>query len=182
MKVNGTRPPQARITVDLGEVDGEHIAVVVAPLPIGYDLWLDEHLPPPEPPFRDFARDEKGRFIRDPSGNPIPHHDRHDPDYVRRMARIEHYQMVLTVREALREDPNVEWETDPEEFSKKDFEDYAQALAEEVEASLEAAQVAAILRASNDLSDLMPRLLEDAGASFRDEGRADVEIRRLAAD
>lgn len=132
MRIEGFEPGQVSTVVVLRRPGGRDLQLTVTALPIGYDEELERGLPNPVPPVRGPLRDERGSLLRE-AGRPVPFYDTFDPKYQAERRQAMRRRMTLMIREALRGDSQVQWET-PEEKGGRSDADYADALYAEMRA------------------------------------------------
>jgi len=81
------------------------------PLPLGFHRRLrDRGILPPTPPVK-VARDSSGKPLRDPQGMATTYFDAHHPDYLKQLDQYHLAVAVLTLKEGLRADPQVTFDS-----------------------------------------------------------------------
>lgn len=112
MKFSGRALSLDSTTVPITRTDGTELALTVTALPIGTDDRLRAMLTKPVPRLSGFARDEHGKHIRDEDGRLVPAYNLQDPAYQDQLAKYNRLYSVLMIREGLRDDPTIAWETE----------------------------------------------------------------------
>jgi len=131
MKIEGLTPEEIG---DEGEVTlprrkGDDITLRLRGVPMGFDEKLDFG-PPPQAPMRGFARDAKGKLLRDPdTTKPVPVRDEADAAYVKALRLRNRLSTMALVHFALGADDRVGWDAKREDCST-DAEFYGKLHAE----------------------------------------------------
>jgi hypothetical protein len=139
----------------VGTDEAEEYTFKVAAAPAGWSTRYRKTglLDYPDPPFKkvkiagvDFRR-KPGQAA---NADLVP--DKNDPTYLQKLYEVNRRVTALRLREALKEDENVEFEAkEPDEdASPEAWAEYADALADSIEEALTSEEVDAILKASED--------------------------------
>ena len=101
--------------------DGDPIILQVQALPLGYEEEAEKLFPSPTPPLT-YAEDRRGKIMRDPATRkPITIRNLEDPDYKVAVRATSRLQMMFFVHAALKNDPNLEFESIEDEDPKTRF-------------------------------------------------------------
>ena len=145
--------------------DGSVWTFRIQALPLGFHRRLRERrIEPPPVPTR-VVRDSGGKAMRDERGLAVLAADDSDAEYRRELELYHQRVAVLAVVEALRSDPDVEFETRPP--ATNDWRAYADDLYEELERSGWAAgDLITLCQEVCRLSNLVDDHLREAGRNF----------------
>jgi len=151
-------------TVPIGEFN-----FLVKGLPFGAMESMGDGLPRPAPPL-EFARDSNGKILRDKAGKVVKHYDDRNADYLRETRRISLLESALIIKEGLRSDPEMEWET-PAELAQESKEKYAQAILQELrDFPLTTGEIIRIQKAITEVSGLQKEQIESMMEDLVGEG------------
>lgn len=167
MRIAG-QTPQTRFhqIVQLPRPQGTGPTLVLSPLPLGFQRRLrGQGLRPPVAPTR-VARDPQGRALRQANGQAAVIVDEQDPDYLQSYELYHQRVAVLSIVEALRHDPEVEFDTRAEDFPD-DWPSYADQVYAELEAAgWTAGDLVWLCTHICQLSNLLEAHLEETAADF----------------
>ncbi|WP_437225306.1 hypothetical protein SH661x_004007 [Planctomicrobium sp. SH661] len=146
----------------------EPLTLRLEPLSLGFHQRLQSRsIVLPQPPVK-IARDSQGKPMRDPQGQVLTMHDRQDPSY--RVALEQYHQCVavLSLVEALRGEPRVQFDAvAPTTNSPDDWRKYAQQIYQELElAGFTAGDLVQLCREVGRLSNLIDDHLQAARQNF----------------
>ena len=105
MKISGVSPGLNQGTFDLTRGD-RAFRLTLSALPIGWNSRNEREVPDPVP-ATEFAKDGKGRILRDADDRPVARQKTDDPAYRAARSRAEFLRGIHSVVEALREDKTV---------------------------------------------------------------------------
>ncbi len=171
MRIAGQCPePLQTVTVQLPRPDGTGPLLRLSPLPLGFQRRLREHrVIAPVPPSR-VARDPQGKPLRQANGQAAVLIDEQDTEYLAERELYHQRVAVLSVAEALRNDPQVEFETSSLEF-RDDWRPYADRLYAELEAAAwSAGDLVWLCAHICRLSNLLDGHLSETAANFSSAG------------
>lgn len=142
------------VTLTKGE---EEVTFKVGPLPSNFAYKYQDTglLDYPEPPMKEvkLASGKVARKGRDEGGGFQYAEDRKDPTYRRKMSEVNRRVTALRLKAVLADDPNVEFEEEPEEGSSKaTWLEYADDLATSIEEQLTSDEVDYIIEASDEVA------------------------------
>ena len=166
MHIDGHHPALQTRLVPLPRPDGNHLVLMLRPLPLGFHRRLREHrIIPPSPPTR-VARDAAGKAIRDANNVAVVTADERDPSYLADLELYHQRVAVLVAVESLGADPNVHFDTEPPADSP-DWRDYADAVYREFErAHFTAGDLIHLCREACQLSNLLDDHLQATHRNF----------------
>ncbi|HUG18388.1 MAG TPA: hypothetical protein VMM56_05385 [Planctomycetaceae bacterium] len=111
--------------------DGSEWRLRLAPLPLGFHRRLSERgIVSPAPPSQ-AARDSRGQLLKDAQGMAVLMFNPHEPGYLAQRERHQQHLAVLTIYEALRHDPDVEFSATPP--AEGSWGEFAEQLCRELE-------------------------------------------------
>jgi hypothetical protein len=160
-------------TVRLPRPTGDGPILILSPLPLGFSRRLREHaIMAPQPPLR-VARDAQGRPLRQANGQPVVQADETDDEYLLERELYHQRIAVLSVVEALRNDPSVRFETVIGDTTP-DWRPAADRIfAELEEAEWSAGDLVWLCTRICRLSNLLDAHLAEAGADFSSAAERD---------
>lgn len=156
---------------------GQDLTFLLAPLPLGFHQRLKEcGILPPAAPLK-LARDSQGKPLRDAAGNVVQLPQSQSPEHMCRMERYHQRVAVLAISEALRSDPQVEFETQPPTSQLAvDWETFADARFDELErAGFTPGDVVRLCREICRLSNLLDVDIKAAQGRFSSPGACPTE-------
>ncbi|MCA9081441.1 MAG: hypothetical protein KDA58_12835 [Planctomycetaceae bacterium] len=166
------RPTQLTTPCVLRRAAGDQLTLQLRPLPLGFHRRLRErNIVPPAPPLR-VARDSNGRPIKDTQGHAVTLSDPHRPEYLAQLEAYHHRVAILSLAEALSDDPEIRFETlCPNDAANTTASDqwlaYADALAEELEtAGFTAGDLIRLCQEICRLSNLFDDHIQTQAANF----------------
>lgn len=173
MKVAGKSytPPSKAITVVT--TGGTEVPLLVSAYPSGFNEVEGTLFPEPKPP-KTFVYDGRGKIMRD-GGKPVIEDDSSDAKYQNSMLSMVKMRQARRFHAALRNDPEVEWETKVpdgtqlETLSNPDAREFFAGVFEEAECGgFGLAQMASVVEIAAQLSGMMATEARgSAEASFR---------------
>ncbi len=166
MKLNGQRLSQEYTHIfPLPRANGSSITFRLSPLPLGFHQRLRQQgITPPTPPTR-IARDSSGKPLRDHNGTAIFVAEAQHPDYLNETELYHQRVAVLSIVEALRSDPDIEFETTLPKTSNHTL--YADSIFSELESSgLSAGDLILLCREICRISNLLDQHLTQTQANF----------------
>lgn len=141
--------------------DGEELLLTVTALPLNARERINEALPMPEPRM-ELAR-ENSKLLRDANGYAVKVPATQDANYQRKCSEVIELRTALNAFEALRNDPQVLFETKPEVLGA----DYAKSIrAEFAEAGFSDGELAQIIEAAIAAEVYLPEAVDEAGEGF----------------
>jgi hypothetical protein len=160
-KKRGSLPEK---TVPIGE-----FTFRVKGLAFGTMEEMGKGLPRPTPPL-EFARDRKGKILRDKEGKVVKHSNTEDADYKTEVRRVNLLESAIMIHEGLRADPEIEWET-PQELKDQDKTKFAESILQELkEFPLTTGEIILLQKAISEVSGLQKEQLERAMEDLAGEG------------
>lgn len=171
MKVNG-KPliglAKRTVVVPRGE---EELEFTVTALPLGYHEVVESLFPTPTPPMTYLRKPGSGKIERDPdSGRPILIPNEDDEDYRARHREAVKLHNAFFVYHAIKEDPNVCFDTSDETREKKP-KDFYSAIYEELKAAgFTAGDINLIIKAVLEVSNLDAEMIEERARDFSPRG------------
>jgi len=169
MKISGKTPGINKGSIEFYR--GSHILrLTVQAVPYGVPERLEREMPMPEPPL-DFARDPKsGAVLRGEDGLAVKTEKTSDRKWQTESGRVRALRLILRVREALRNDPEIEFEIEQSE-PKLSGRAYAEKLEQEFkDAGFSDSELVQIFNKSRDLERGGPQRVEDKQESFLPAG------------
>lgn len=171
MRIHGhTAPMQHTLTVQLPRSDGGGPLLTLSPLPLGFARRLREHgVVAPVPPSR-VARDPQGRPMRQANGQAVVLQDELDAEYLAERELYHQRVAVLSLVDALRDDPHVVFDTQAADFPH-DWKPYADRVYGELEAAgWSAGDLVWVCMQVAKLSNLIETHLSETHADFSSGG------------
>lgn len=175
MKIKGKKPGLAvgEVTIARQGVDNP-ITFRIQAIPCGFTDYVTQVFPDPVPPEKYRRTQGSNKIIKDRSGKPVTYVDRHDPLFIAAEREASRLQMVAMVAEGLKGDSQVTWET-PLSLREQDPATYYQRIYHEWrEFGLTEPDLARVLRAVTELSNLTAEDAEEVAESFLSEGVSPV--------
>lgn len=129
MKIHGLSSLKYKIPVQL-QFGDKSLLLELSPMPYNFLSRLGRELPDPEPPRAGFLKDGKGRVQYGDNGKPIIEYNQSDPAYLAAVSKINDLQSVAMIYEAVKDCPEVSFETKREGRTPQEF--YA-AIGQELE-------------------------------------------------
>jgi len=152
-------------TVSVELADGT-VEFKITAFPYGFMDDLLRNIPAPEPPWG-FVRGKNNRYERDESGAPLRFRDESKPEYRRAMQKHTALQMAAQFHQAVREDPQIEWDAQAEDHS--DMRAFYEKIHEELKVSgITMGAVLRVVQAVNELSGISIDKIESAKEGFTD--------------
>jgi hypothetical protein len=144
------KPLAHKITIDLPTSKGV-LTLECDPLPIGFYQEIERKLPAPVPSISGYARDNKGKFIRDEKGAPVPERDETNPKYLEEKERHENRVNTALIHTVLKSCQEIEFSAD-EKLLAGEF--YDAIHAELLAAGMTTGQFLSVVRAINKANDI----------------------------
>jgi|GEM_PF-4845027 len=161
-KKRGSLPEK---TVPIGE-----FTFRVKGLAFGAMEELGRGLPRPTPPL-EFARDRKGKILRDKEGKVAKHRDEEDPGYKTENRRVNMLESALMIYHGLRADTEIEWESEGDPNDEKNKEQFATSILQELkDFPLTTGEIILLQRAISEVSGLQKAQIENAMEDLVGEG------------
>lgn len=159
MRIKGVETGARTIEVHL-PVSDVTLSLRVKPLPYGFDERVRKELGVPKPPSKQ---------IRNRRGEPVLLYDERDPEYLAEQARVNTLALLVTLRFALAEDENIEWDA-PLDTSASFKQLAAQTDAELRKVEFPMADIMILLDAVARGSGISADMLEEKAADFSSRG------------
>lgn len=166
MKIKGFEPGTLTKQEIIERPEGA-LTVILSALPIGTLEAIEDAIPPPQPPQVGWerTRGDKGTPIKDDLGRMIPRYNLDDPKYKMADARTKRLQNVLMIRQGLRADEQIVFET-----REKDYQTpraYAEALHKElVDFGFSFGDLGRLIAGTIEVSGVSTAKLRDAREAF----------------
>ena len=135
MKIHGSSSPTSfSQPMELPRPNGNSLRLTIKPLPLSFYRKLRiRGIVPPVPPQR-VARDSSGKPVKDGEGLALIMQDHSDAHYLDQLELYQQRIAVVMVYEALKDDPEIEFETEiPHET--QDWIEFADGLTAELESA-----------------------------------------------
>ena len=115
MKIKGETPGRNRTRYLIRRPDGRGWVVWLQAHPYGFAERMEREIVEPEAPV-EFAKGEGGRILRDEEDRALTYRNRSEPTYRARLNRVNQLRSIYALVEALRSDPDVQFDAKRESF------------------------------------------------------------------
>lgn len=154
----------------LERADGTTLLFQLSPLPLGFQVNLRRFgIVPPVAPLK-VARDSGGKPLRDPAGHALTYPDPGNREYLTDVERYHQRVAILAVVEALRNDPQIVFESQkpqPSSETESSWIEYADAIFREFEDSgITIGELTALCDEIGSLSHLIDRQIAETQKNF----------------
>jgi len=168
MKIDGLSPEAltlSRDTLRLRRPTGL-IELRFAALPYGIDAEVEQAIPAPRPKTTGFARDARGRLLRDPDTHkPIAVTNENDPEFVAALKRTQRLQAIYMIAKSLHADPSVHF--DAQLPDHENASDWCEAIEQELRAAgFSVGEVSRMISFVMHMSGLSNERIDEAREDF----------------
>lgn len=154
-----------RGTVKIKRPGGEEMTLTLTALPMGADTMANRIFPIPVPPEKPLVDDEGRQVMTSKGPRMVPNYD--DPEYQSKVSRIQRLQNMVWVYQALRDDPDLTFETEHQNHGMTEPQFYEALYEEMCSAGFTMGDQEKILQKILEISGIREEVVEAARDSFR---------------